>query len=315
MEFLKEYKLQILEQKNSIIKNYYKFLVLTFFSLGFFYSLIQNVSAQEEILPLWLKTTAIWWGEDKISDTDFVNTLQYLVENKLLVIPEPEIPKPSCGPGLVLDETTDECVIHDELDTNGIFVDTIDEHQKIVVSLIKVTTLWWGQNKTSDLDFINALQYLVENNVIKLESEIQSKPLAKQKPLPEDLIIWPKIDRIEDFKVQGHKNTDLYHLQFKLIDINKNTVNPDGTISIIIMDDRNRILYLDAFSIRKSNYEKSFEAFGESEDGKNIFAWDIKTSDIKPGFTEYGKAKLIFTDRYGNNIESEFVKISIPQFN
>ena len=81
------------------------------------------------------------------------------------------------------------------------------------------------------------------------------------------------------------------------------------------MDDNNRILYLDAFSIRKSNYEKSFEAFGESEDGANVFAWEIKTSDIKSGFTEYGKAKLMFTDRYGNSIESKFVKISIPQFN
>ena len=308
--------MQILEQKNStLIKNRYKFLGLTFFSIGFFFSLIENVSAQEEILPLWLKTTAVWWGEDKITDKDFVSTLQYLVENKLLVIPESEIPKPLCDPGLVLDETTNECVIHDELDTNGIFVDTIDEQQKIVVSLIKVPTLWWGQNKTSDQDFINALQYLVENNIIKSESETQSKALAKQKPLSEDLIIWPKIDRIEDFKVQGHKNTDLYHLQFKLIDINKNPVNPDGTISIVIMDDRNRILYLDAFSIRKSNYEKSFKAFGESESGENVFAWDIKTSDIKPGFTEYGKAKLIFTDRYGNNIESEFIQISIPQFN
>ena len=309
--------MMVLAQRNNstLIKNRYKLLVLTFFSISLFFSLIENVSAQEEILPSWLKTTAVWWGEDKITDNDFVSALKYLVENKLLVIPESEISKPLCGPGLVLDESTDECVIHDELDTNGIFVDTIDEQQKIAVSWIKVPTLWWGQNKLSDQDFINALQYLVENNVLTLESEIQSKPLANLKPLPEDLIVWPKIDRLEYFKVQGHKNTDLYHLQFKLIDINNNLVNPDGTISVVIMDDDNRILYLDAFSIRKSNYEKSFEAFGDSEDGENVFAWEIKTSDIKSGFTEYGKAKLIFTDRYGNNIESEFVKISIPQFN
>ena len=307
----------VLAQRNNstLIKNRYKLLVLTFFSIGLFSSLIENVSAQKEILPSWLKTTAVWWGEDKISDQDFINALQYLVENKLLVIPKTEISKPSCGPGLVLDESTDECVIHDKLDTNGIFIDTIDEQQSIVVSWIKVTTMWWGQNKLSDQDFINALQYLVENNVLTLESEIQSKPLAKLKPIPEDLIVWPKIDRIEDFKVQGHKNTDLYHLQFKLIDINKSPVTPDGTISIVIMDDDNRILYLDAFSIKKSNYEKSFDAFGESQSGENVFAWEIKTSDIKSGFTEYGKAKLIFTDRYGNNIESEFVQISIPNFN
>ena len=307
----------LLAQRNNsiLMKNRYKLLVLPFFSIGLFSSLIENISAQEEILPLWLKTTAVWWGENKISDQDFVSALQYLVENKLLVIPEPEIHEPSCGPGLVLDEITDECVIHDELDAEGIFIDTIDEQQKIVVSWIKVTTLWWGQDKISDQDFINALQYLVENNVLTLESEIQSKPLAKLKPLPGDIMVWPKIDKIEDFKVQGHKNTDLYHLQFKLIDINKSPVNPDGTISIVIMDDRNRILYLDAFSIRKSNYEESFKAFGESEAGENVFAWEIKTSDIKSGFTEYGKAKLIFTDRYGNNFESEIVQISIPQFN
>src|SRR3972149_6210044 len=190
--------MMILKQRNNfnLMKNRYKLLVLTFFSICLFSSLIENISAQEEIFPLWLKTNALWWGEPKISE-------------------------PSCGPGLVLDKSTDECVIHDELDTTGIFVDTIDEHQKIVVSWIKVTTLWWGQDKISDQDFINALQYLVENNVLTLESEIQSKPLAKLKPLPEDLIVWPKIDKIEDFNVQGHKNTDLYHLQFKLIDINK----------------------------------------------------------------------------------------------
>lgn len=307
----------ILAQRNNFLinKNRYKLLALTFFSIGLFFSLIENISAQEEILPIWLKTTAVWWGEDKISDQDFITALQYLVENKLLLIPEPENSKPLCGPGLVFDESTNECVIHDKLDTNGIFIDTIDEQQNIVVSWIKIPTLWWGQNKLSDQDFINALQYLVENNVLTLESEIQSKPLAKLKPLPEDLIVWPKIDRIEDFKVQGHKNSDLYHLQFKIIDINNSPVNPDGTISIVIMDDDNRILYLNSFSIRKSNYEKSFDAFGKSEDGENVFAWEIKTSDIKRGFTEYGKAKLIFTDRYGTNFESKIVQISIPQFN
>ncbi len=303
-----------LRNKDRLIKNHYKLPVLIFFSICLFSSLIENISAQEEILPLWLKTTAVWWGENKISDQDFINALQYLVENKLLVIPEPEISKPLCGPGLVLDELTNECVIHDELDTNGIFVDAIDEQQKIVVSWIKVPTLWWGQGKLSDQDFIDALQYLVENNVLTLESKIQSKPLTKLKPLPEDLIVSPKIDRIEDFKVQGHKYTDLYQLQFKLVDINNNSVKPDGTISIVIMDDENRILYLDAFSIRKINYEKSFEAFGESENGENVYAWEIKTKDVKSGFTEYGIAKIVFTDKYGNNFESEIVKISIPKY-
>jgi len=213
-----------------------------------------------------------------------------------------------------LEEITNECVIQDEFESQEIFFESINEHQKIVLSLIKTTTLWWGQDKISDQDFINALQYLVENNILVLEHE-KLKPQLKQESQPTDLIVWPKIDRIDDFQVQGHKNIDSYHLQFKIIDIHQNPISADGTISIVIMDERNRILYLDGFSIKKSNYQESFDAFGEDKDSELIYSWEIKTSNIKSGFTPYGNAKIIFTDRFGNNFESEYSKVSIPQFN
>ena len=282
--------------------------------IGITLSFLENVSAEEVMFPSWIKTSAVWWGQDKISDEDFINTLQYLIENDLLVILEPETPKIKCGLGLVLEETTDECVIQNESVSQEIFTESIIEHQKIVLSMIKPTTLWLGQDKISDEDFIDALQYLVENKILTLDHEKQKSQL-NQESQPIDLIVWPKIDRIDDFQVQGHKSTDYYHLQFKLIDINQNQVSADGTISIVIMDERNRILYLDGFSIKKSDYLESFNAFRETEDGEMAYSWEIKTSDIKSGFTPLGKAKLIFTDRSGNNFESEYDKVSIPQFN
>jgi hypothetical protein len=283
-------------------------------SVGLTLSFLENISADEVILPSWIKTSAVWWGQDKISDQDFINALQYLIENDLLVILEPQITESKCGPGLVLEEATDECIIHNESVSQEIFNESIIEHQKIVLSMIKTTTLWWGQDKISDQDFINALQYLVENNILTLDDE-KLKSQLPQEPQPIDFIAWPQIDRIDDFQVQGHKNTDSYHLQFKLIDIHQNQVSADGTISIVIMDERNRILYLDGFSIKKSDYLESFNAFGEAEDGEMAYSWEIKTSDIKSGFTQLGKAKIVFTDRSGNNFESEYDKVSIPQFN
>jgi len=104
-------------------------------------------------------------------------------------------------------------------------------------------------------------------------------------------------------------------LQFKLVDVNGRSLTPDGTISIVLMDDRNRILYLDAFSVRKSNYVDSFPALGDSYDIDKIFSWEIKNSDISSGFTPYGKAILAFTDKFGLKFFSEYDKISIPQFN
>jgi len=291
----------------------YEIIILIIFG-GITFSLLNNVSADEVVLPSWMKTFAVWWGQDKISDQDFINTLQYLIENKLLVIPKPEIVDSKCGPGLVLDELTDECIIRDESEHQEIFLESINEHQKNVLSMIKTTTLWWGQDKISDQDFINALQYLVENNILTLDDENQ-KLQFKEESQPTNFSVWPKISRIDDFQVQGHKNTEFYHIQFKLIDIYQNQVSADGTISIVIMDERNRILYLDGFSIKKSNYQESFNAFGEDKDAGLTYSWEIKTSNIKSGFTPNGKAKIIFTDRAGNNFESEYDQVSIPQFN
>ena len=306
----------ILNHRNSCTwKNKHYKIIILIISVGITLNFLENVSAEEVLLPSWIKNSAVWWGEDKISDQDFINALQYLVENKLLAIPKPEITEPECGPGLVLEEATDECVIQDKSESHGIFVDSIDEHQKIVLSMIKTTTLWWGEDKISDQDFINALQYLVENKIITLEHEKLRKSQLEQKSQPMDLSVWPKIDRIEDFQVQGYKNSDSYHLKFKLVDIHQNQVSADGTISIVIMDDRNRILYLNGFSIKKSSYQESFDAFRGDKDSEKVYAWDIKTSDVKSGFTQFGKAKIIFTDRSGNNFESEYDKVSIPQFN
>jgi len=296
-------------------KNQYGIIILMIFSIGFILNLSEEASAEKQVIPSWIKLIAVWWGEDKISDEDFVNTLQYLVEKKIVEVPPPFNVQPQCGPGLVLDEITDECVIHDETDNDGIFLDAVKEQQKTVVSLIKTTAVWWGEDKMLDEDFLNALQYLVANKILTVEAEKQPLIQPQLKPVPKDLIVWPKIDRIEDFTIQGHSNVDSYHLQFKLVDVQKKSLAPDGTISIVLMDDRNRILYLDAFSVRESNYEDSYSAFDESNESDKIFAWEIKNSDISSGFTPYGKAKLAFTDKFGLKFFSEYDRVSIPQFN
>ncbi len=295
-------------------KIHYPIVILMIFSISLVQSFSQEIYAQEQTVPSWIKIIAVWWGEDKITDEDFINTLQYLVENKILEIPLPINVEPQCGLGLVLDEITNECVIHDESDSDGIFIDVIEEQKKTVVTLIKTTTLWWGEGKIADQDFIDALQYLVENNVLNIEPEKQPLIQPQVKPIPKDLIVWPKIDRIEDFAVQGHDNIDSYTFQFKLVNLHKKSLTPDGTISIVLLDDRNRILYLDAFSIRKANYVDSFSAFGEPNESDKIYSWEIKTSDMKSGFTPFGKAKLAFTDKFGLKFFSEFDRVSIPQF-
>ncbi len=258
------------------------------------------------------------------------------MEKNILAIPDRGFGESVCDPGLILNKTTSDCVINDESESKGIFIDAVNEQQKIVVSWIKVTTLWWGQDKIDDEDFMNALQYLLENNVIAKEPVKVPTPQVEKKPLPGDLIVWPKIDKIEDVKIQGHGQAEFYNIQFKLIDEDRRAIAADGTISIVMIDDRNRILYMDAFSVKKqmnSNPGKTYNSgsygnvtrtFDDSDDQcigctnfnerTQVFSWQIETEDVKPGFTDSGVAKIVFTDRYGNNFDTGTIPISIPQF-
>lgn len=332
--------MRLFDQKNRYFsKKKYLVAAIAIFSLGLIFNLHENSYAEEEIFPLWLKDVAAWWGNDQITDQELVSTLQYLMDKKILTIPDRDTGLPECDSGLILNKTTFDCEINDESESKGIFIDIIDEQQQIVLSWIKTTTLWWGQDKIDDQEFMNVLQYLVENNILSQEPDKVTKPLVQQKPLPGDLIVWPKIDKLEDVKIQGHGNSEFYFLQLKLIDEDRRAVAADGTISIVIIDDRNRILYMDAFSVKKQmnsmqgktygsgNYtsvENTFDDIFDKTDGcincgsindrTQVFSWQIETEDVTPGFTDSGIAKIIFTDRVGNNFESKDIPISLPVY-
>ncbi len=43
---------------------------------------ITSISAQSQgDIPSWVKNNAVWWGEDKISDSEFISALQFLINN------------------------------------------------------------------------------------------------------------------------------------------------------------------------------------------------------------------------------------------
>ncbi len=43
--------------------------------------------AEETLIPNWIRNTALWYGEGKINDSDFINALQWLMKEEILKIP------------------------------------------------------------------------------------------------------------------------------------------------------------------------------------------------------------------------------------
>jgi micrococcal nuclease len=54
-------------------------------------------------VPVWIKNNAQWWSENKITDSDFTQGIEYLVSNKIIAVQTTAKATPT-GPGLIQDE-------------------------------------------------------------------------------------------------------------------------------------------------------------------------------------------------------------------
>lgn len=50
--------------------------------------------AQGQNVPDWIKNTAKWFGEGQVSETEFLNAIKYLIENKIIILDEPKAESP-----------------------------------------------------------------------------------------------------------------------------------------------------------------------------------------------------------------------------
>jgi len=53
------------------------------------FGLSLTVFAENSAIPEWVKNNAKWWSEGSISDTDYVESLEYLINNGIIDVPIP----------------------------------------------------------------------------------------------------------------------------------------------------------------------------------------------------------------------------------
>ena len=64
----------------------YFFIALSFV-IGVTIGSSTNVIGQQATIPIWIKNTALFWGQGQISDSEFINALQWLINQGILHVP------------------------------------------------------------------------------------------------------------------------------------------------------------------------------------------------------------------------------------
>jgi uncharacterized protein YjbI with pentapeptide repeats len=94
--------------------------------------IIPSVFAEENV-PNWIKNTAGWWADNHISDNEFVNALEFLINEGIIKI----------------DSTT-------------------GEKSDSIPNWIRNTSGWWANDQISETEFLNAIQFLIEAGIINI---------------------------------------------------------------------------------------------------------------------------------------------------
>jgi len=98
-------------------------------------SFIVAVNAPAILIPDWIKEVASFWCDEKIDDSSFIEGIQYLIDNDIILVPST-----SSGTG----------------------------GSQTIPSWIKNNACWWSQNLISDEDFASGLQYLIGQGIIRV---------------------------------------------------------------------------------------------------------------------------------------------------
>ena len=104
---------------------------------------ISTVQAQDSEIPAWIKNNAGWWATDLIDDSSFLQGIQYLIKEGIMVIPPTETSGSSGSEG--------------------------------VPAWIKNTAGWWADGQIDDGSFVSGIQWLISNGIIVVEQE-QTQP-------------------------------------------------------------------------------------------------------------------------------------------
>ena len=85
-------------------------------------------------IPDWIKETAEWWSQSHISDSEFKNSIEYMINKEIILVVEPESKRYS-------------------------------QNQEIP-SWLKTNAGYWSDDEISDKEFLDGLTFLIQQGII-----------------------------------------------------------------------------------------------------------------------------------------------------
>ena len=94
-----------------------------------------NIQNNETSIPEWIRNNAAWWANGQIDDGTFIQGIEYLIKNNIILIPKTQ------------QETSND---------------------QEIPAWIKNNAAWWADGQIDDKTFVQGLQYLIKEGILQV---------------------------------------------------------------------------------------------------------------------------------------------------
>ena len=109
--------------------------------------------ANAEGIPPWVKNNAGWWADGTISESEFIQGIQFLIKDGVIVIPTTTVS---------------------------------EEKSQSVPDWVKNNAGWWADGTITDKEFVQAIQHLIKTGVISISASESNSSDSAQKTTHSD---------------------------------------------------------------------------------------------------------------------------------
>jgi hypothetical protein len=94
---------------------------------------IDRISSNEISIPDWIRNNALWWSQEQIDDNTFIQGIEYMIKNKIILIPQ---------------------------------IQQESSESKEIPSWIRNNAEWWADGQIDDKTFVQGLEFLIKNGIL-----------------------------------------------------------------------------------------------------------------------------------------------------
>lgn len=122
-----------------------------------------DVDPGDFTVPNWVKNTAGWWASDQIPDSAFLQGIQFLIKEKIIIVQIPDVDS-----------------------------EVVEE----VPGWVKNAAGWWAEDKIHDVTFVAAIKYLISQGIITVEQEVPEV----EEPVVEVVEVEEPVEEVVEIK-------------------------------------------------------------------------------------------------------------------